>query len=215
MMTKRKQLEVYLRGSRTYVQGSQILGRTGEWLQSGTNTGQLCLIAAKFLKITDCGVVAVANPEIDGLAANWIGEARYDGADGVQTVRFQEVGGEPAPRIQDAPSRIKDFTCDGRLAGSATYLIDGTHESCIAAIIEIVKRLHAHIDRDVQDIWFTGLASVRLPLSAPYQSEATISVRPLLERAQEGRLLTLSRIDFGASAAITPFNIGFSCRVAK
>lgn len=222
MTAKSKVLPVYLRGARTYVQGSQILARTGEWLadELGHELGYatLKLAVAKFVRITECGVEAVLDPADDSnpaAAGSWIGESRYTTPGGPCLVRFREMAGAPAPRIADVPSRIQDFHSSGRLACTANYTISGSQESFLAATIEIVKRLHAELGSGVSDIWFTGLASAALPVAPEYGLDGSMAVTPLLERPLDGRLLTLSRVGVAAPHAVPPFNIGFSCRLAK
>jgi hypothetical protein len=218
MTAKSRVLPVYLRGARTYVQGSQILARTGEWLADELGQASLKLAVAKFVRITDCGVEAVFDPAEDNnpaAAGPWIGEARYATPAAPSIVRYRELTGAAAPRIADVPSRIQDFHSCGRLACTAHYTISGSQESFLAATIEIVKRLHAELGPAVSDIWFTGLASAALPIAPEYGQDGSMAVTPLLERPLDGRLLTLSRVSVAAPHAVPPFNIGFSCRLAK
>lgn len=207
-------LDVYLRGTRNYVQGSQILGRTSDWL-SELDEGALHLVSAKFSRITERGVIAVLDASDDEIASGkWIGQARYQGADTVKVVHFGDRDGIGALRIADVPSRLTNFRREGRLAGTATAKHDGSQEAFLASIIETVKRLHADLADDIADIWFTGLAQAQLPLSKSCGTEVSISISPLLERKQDGRLLTLTRVETTKSGtAIQPFSIGFSCRI--
>ncbi len=217
MTANSKVLDVYLRGSRDYVQASQILARSGEWLADGLGQAHLKLAVAKFVRITQCGVAAVLDPPDGGLAAagRWIGEARYTSPAGLRIVRYREMISAPAQRIADVPSRIADFRQTGRLACKAHYSIDGSAESFLAATIEIVKRLHGELAVGICDIWFTGLASAALPIQSNYDHDGAAIVTPLLERPQDGRLLTLSRVEIASPNAVPPFNLGFSCRIAK
>lgn len=211
-------LSVYLRGSRNYIQGSQILGRTAEWLANERVDPSLVLVAAKFSRITAQGVVATlaSNDEQSSVrAATWIGEARYSAAGYSPTVHFHERVGHRAETIADTKTRLQDFIVEGRLMASTSYEVDGTHESFIGATIESVKRLHASLENNVTDIWFTGLTTAQLPASIPYSTSGQFVVRPLLERRVEERLLTLSRIETVASIPVKPFNIGFSCRLSR
>ena len=76
-------LDVGLRGTRDYIQGSQILSRTGELVQAASDAPVL-LVSAKFTQITELGV-RVALDAADTDAGNEIGKAQYE-AKGVHFV---------------------------------------------------------------------------------------------------------------------------------
>ncbi len=197
-------LDVGLRGTRNYVQGSQILARTAE-IVAPTAT----LLTAKFTRITEQGVIAA----IDGDAADGeeIGSAQFD-VDGKRVaVRYIDVPGPKAPRIDDVPGSTSGLETDGAGTGHADFAIDGTFESYLAAVIECVKAIHARRGDQVTDIWFTALVGARLPVVATYPTTGALRVTPKIERIVAGRLQTLSLVDTDGTAAPPQFQICFSC----
>ena len=204
-------LDVGLRGTRDYIQGSQILSRTGELLQ-GEATGPIELVTAKFTQITQQGVrVALdADDIVDGVE---IGSAAYATPDGRRTVRFHEVAGPPAHRIDDVAKVTADLVADADGNASCTFAISGTFESYLVAVIEFVKAAHARRGEDVVDIWFTALMGAHLPLAATYPTSGTLRLTPKIERLVDGRLQTLGLVDTDGPGAPPTFQICFSCVV--
>ena len=204
-------LDVGLRGTRDYIQGSQILSRTGELLQAEA-TGPIELVNAKFTQITQQGVrVALdADDVVDGVE---IGSAAYATPDGRRTVRFHEVAGPPAHRIDDVAKVTADLVADADGNASCTFAISGTFESYLVAVIEFVKAAHARRGEDVVDIWFTALMGAHLPLAATYPTSGTLRLTPKIERLVDGRLQTLGLVDTDGPGAPPTFQICFSCVV--
>ena len=203
-------LNVYIRGTRDYVQGSQILGRTAELLAADSSAQ---LVSAKFTQITERGVRAVFD-DADAGGALEIGRAQFVTAAGRRTVRFCEVAGDKAPPIDDVPRVTANLETDGKGTGSTTFAIAGTFESYLVAIIEFVKAVHAQRGDHVTDIWFTALMGARLPLGASYPQTGTLRVTPKIERIVDGRLQTLSLVDTEGDGNAPPqFQICFSCVV--
>lgn len=205
-------LNVYIRGTRDYVQGSQILGRTAELLAADSSAQ---LVSAKFTQITERGVLAVFDAAEAGDALE-IGRAQFVTGAGRRTVRFCEVAGGKAPQIDDVPRVTANLETDGKGTGSTTFAIAGTFESYLGAIIEFVKSAHAQRGDAVTDIWFTALMGARLPLSASYPQTGTLRVTPKIERMVDGRLQTLSLVDTEGDGNAPPqFQICFSCVVGN
>jgi len=203
-------LNVYIRGTRDYVQGSQILARTAELVGAD---GSALLASAKFTQITERGVLAVFD-DADAGDALEIGRAQFVTATGRQTVRFCEVAGDKAPPIEDVSRVTANLETDGKGTGSTTFAIAGTFESYLVAIIEFVKAVHAQRGERVTDIWFTALMGARLPIDASYPRTGTLRVAPKIERVVDGRLQTLSLVDTeGEGNAPPQFQICFSCVV--
>jgi hypothetical protein len=206
----RQTLNVFIRGTRDYVQGSQILGRTAELVG---NEPPAVLVSAKFTKITERGVVAVFDGEAPGDLVE-LGRAQFATEAGRQTVQFFEVAGDKAPPIDDVPRVTANLETDGKGTGSATFVITGTFESYLVAIIEFVKAVHAQRGDRVTDIWFTALMGARLPLGAAYPQTGTLRLTPKIERMVDGRLQTLSLVDTEGDGNAPPqFQICFSCVV--
>jgi hypothetical protein len=211
-----QQLDVFLRGNRDYVQGSQILGRTADWLiQAGHE--EAMLIQAKFSQTTQHPVMAFRRSEAEPLAAkDLIGKARYRRDDEMIDIVFANASDGTVPWVGDQPSKREAFTDYGELRGEARIVLDGTQEGYLAAVIETVKALHQSLATDVTDIWFTALSGAALPL-APGQAEtAFLKVEPLLTRNHDKRKQTLSEVTVSTEDGVVfRFNIAFSCRIVE
>jgi len=206
-------LDVGLRGTRDYVQGSQILARTAELVEVADPAPSL-LVSAKFTRITDLGVRVVLGG--DGLDAEpEIGRAQFARGDARTTARFFEVAGPQARPLADVAPATSDLESTGLGGGQAAFAIPGTFESYLAAVIECVKALHAKRGEQVSDIWFTALVGARLPLAATYPTGGVLRVAPKIERLVAGRLQTLSLVDTESTVGDAPpqFQICFSCVV--
>ncbi|MEI6689867.1 MAG: hypothetical protein WCN97_10995 [Thermoleophilia bacterium] len=204
-------IDVGLRGTRDYIQGSQILARTSELVQ-GESATPVLLVSAKFTQITEQGVrVALAATDRDD--GNEIGKAQYEANGERQTVRFFEVAGPTAHRIDDVAKVTNDLAVDADHTATCTFAIEGTFESYLVAVIEFVKAAHAKRGEDVVDIWFTALMGAKLPLTATYPTTGALRLTPKIERVVEGRLQTLGLVDTEGPGAPPPFQICFSCLV--
>ncbi|MGI9186026.1 MAG: hypothetical protein ACR2J9_00660 [Gaiellales bacterium] len=204
-------LDVGLRGTRDYIQGSQILSRTGELVQADAATPVL-LLSAKFTQITEQGV-RVALDAADAVDGNEIGKAQYEADGERRTARFFEVPGPTAHRIDDVAKVTSDLVVDAEHGATCSFVIEGTFESYVVAVIEFVKAAHAKRGEDVIDIWFTALMGARLPLTASYPTTGTLRLTPKIERIVDGRLQTLGLVDTDGPGAPPSFQICFSCMV--
>ncbi len=202
-------LDVGLRGTRNYVQGSQILARTAEIVAA--DHPHALLTSAKFTRITLKGVRLVVG---DGDGADEIGRATFDDGGTRIVARFLEIDGPDAPRIDDVPPSTSGLEADAAGAGSAGFAIAGGFESYLAAVIECVKAIHAQRGEQVSDIWFTALAQARLPVAPAYPTTGVLTVTPKLARMVGERLQTLSLVDTEGKDAPPRFQILFSCVVA-
>lgn len=204
-------LDVGLRGTRDYIQGSQILARTGELVQAAADA-PVELISAKFTQITEQGVrVALDADDVDD--GREIGKAQYAWDGQRRTVRFFEVAGPTAHRIEDVPRVTRGLVADRAGNATCTFESAGTFESMLVAVIEFVKAAHAERGTDVADIWFTALMAARLPLTAAYPTSGVLRLTPKIERLVDGRLQTLSILETEGAGAPPPFQICFSCVV--
>ena len=202
-------LEVGLRGTRDYVQGSQILARTAEIV--ARDHPDAALVSAKFTRITLRGVELVLGAGDAPSGGEEIGRGQYQvGGDRLQA-RWFEVPGPEAPRIDDVPGATSGLAPDGAGGGGADFAIAGTFESYLAAVIECVKALHAGRAERVSDIWFTALVGARLPVAPTYPAAGSLAVELKVERMVEGRLQTLSVVETTGDGAPPAYQICFSC----
>ena len=178
MTSDSQELDVFLRGSRSYVQGSQILGRTADWLlQTGLHGA--VLVDAKFSQITDHPVIAFRHADMQpGQAGSPIGRAVYRLGDEKIDVLYADAKAGLAPRIEDQPTKLSSFLDHGDLRGEARLALDGTQEGYLAAVIETVKTLHQSLASEVADIWFTALSGAELPIAPGPGSTASEHSEP-------------------------------------
>ncbi len=202
-------LEVGLRGTRNYVQGSQILARTAE-IVARDHPGAV-LASAKFTRITLLGVELVLGEGDAPSGGEEIGRGQLLAGDERLPVRWFEVPGPEAPRIEDVPGATSGLAPDGAGGGRADFAIAGSFESYLAAVIECVKALHAHRGERVSDIWFTALVGARLPVAPTYPTAGSLAVDLKIERMVEGRLQTLSVVETTGAGAPPAYQICFSC----
>lgn len=213
-------LSVFLRGQRTYVQGSQILGRTGDWLAQ-LGFSDATLQSAKFTSVTNRNVLARIGDSAGEVAKslNQIGTAKYRAATGPLAVSFFETGDALAPRIADGQSRLSSLEDQGSLSGGSRFSTEGSHEDYLAAVIETVKALHGSLGSRVVDIWFTAITGCDLPVVTGAPMSGDLKISPILARNLEKRRQTLSRVETVCSestgAGIAPFNISFSCLIEE
>ena len=202
-------LDVGLRGTRDYIQGSQILSRTGELLAAGSDA-PIALVSAKFTRITERGV-QVALADEDAVEGEEIGRAQYDEGGARRAVRFIEVPGPTAPRIDDVDKVTNGLEIAADGSAACAFAIAGTFESYLVAVIEFVKAAHAARADGVRDIWFTALMGARLPLDPVYPTTGTMRLSPKIERMVGERTQTLGLLETAGAGAPPPFQICFSC----
>ena len=202
-------LEVGLRGTRNYVQGSQILARTAEIVAA--DHPDAVLASAKFTRITLLGVELVLGEGDAPSGGEEIGRGQFLIGDERLSARWFEVPGPEAPRIDDVPGATSGLAPDGAGGGRADFAIAGTFESYLAAVIECVKALHAGRGERVSDIWFTALVGARLPVQPTYPTAGSLAVELKVERMVEGRLQTLSVVETAGAGAPPAYQICFSC----
>jgi len=202
-------LEVGLRGTRDYVQGSQILARTAEIVAA--DHPDAVLVSAKFTRITRQGVVAAFGADAAEGAGEEIGRGRFDLGGERLEVRWHERPGPEAPRIDDVPGSTSGLAPDGEGGGTCAFAIGGSFESYLAAVIEFVKALHAGRGERVTDIWFTALMGARLPVGDAYPATGALTATAEVERVAHGRLQTLSLVDTTGDGAPPRYQICFSC----
>jgi len=207
-------LTVGLRGTRDYVQGSQILARSAE-IVAAEYGPEAVLVTAKFTRITEQGVLLVVGDDSAEAGGAEIGRGQFAVGDERVAVRWHELPGPKASRIDDVDRSTFDLTLDGEGGGRTNFAIAGDIESYLAAVIECVKALHAARGTRVTDIWFTALMGARLPVGPAYPTSGSLTVTAKIERIVEGRLQTLSLVDTDGGGAPPPFQICFSCVIEE
>ncbi len=161
-------LDAGLRGSRDYIQGSQVLSRAAELLSDQKN---LVLRQAKFSRISHKQIflspLRLSGKEHPLLTE--IGYARFSSDEGYHnTFFFEKEDGQTAKKIDEVVSPIvslKNTSSDmGEPEGTAEVSFFGDLEGVLSSVIAVTKRLHQDISPDVSDVWFTGLQRASIPV---------------------------------------------------
>ncbi|MBM7069029.1 hypothetical protein [Actibacterium sp. 188UL27-1] len=193
-------LTVVLNGSRSYVQGTQMLARAAEALSS---SGDVALRQAVFQNITDHGVAMTVLGPSDTPPTDAIGRAQFADADGTQiNVSFEKQPGI-APR-GDIPAGCKWSLING--AGNhpldAEYELAGlkTGEDVLVALIQTIKERHQTLAGDVTDIWFTGLRRADLQMAHFPAPDGTLKITYNRLMGQDGEYQTMQLVHFNGTS---------------
>lgn len=155
-------LNVFLRGSRTYVQGTQLIARVADRLADS----DAVLARAAFSKITG-NLVAVSRADAADDGRPVVGQVAFSHGEEEQGFVLLECEAE-APRL-DLPMDItvRLVQCTGKLAGTYAYEGAVDLESTLNIIVQSTKALHETLGEGVGDVWFTGIRGFPLPAGAP------------------------------------------------
>lgn len=201
-------LPVFLNGSRTYVQGTQILARTADAIAFD---GEVVLKQAVFQNITDRGVAIAEAP---GPTETALGRAQFTTADGETRAVNWVALGEGAPRKSvSLPCRWAktDTASDHPL--SATFDIENlsSGEDYLNALIQSIKGLHDALASDVRDIWFTGLRRSNIPLPGFPETKGTLHLTFDRIMGRDGEYQSIQRTKFeGASGQVIEAVVTFA-----
>ncbi len=191
-------LPVFFRGKRTYIQGSVILSLAAQTMVSEGFIKDLSnakLVKVKFNQISDKGVKLLtpgSTPTVNDIV---LGEASFKDGGDVLNIHFIEDTPVTPPRENDRPSLMQNFTIAEPLIGGCDYKINATLDDLLAAVVEVVKALHADLSDDVYDIWFTGFSGAAYPLDPKaIATRGTIAVRNIMKKNAPDFIQTLFRI---------------------
>lgn len=157
-MPDRKLTDVFLRGQRNYIQGTQIVCRAAEFL----GDPEAVLTECKFSDITENLVsFSLDKPQ------SAIGSVGFISGAGDRKIVYVIDQGTPAKR-NDAPMHIEVVsyeTSDTPDTAHCHVRCHNNFESILNAIVQAVKLHQKESYGDITDNWFTGLRRVSLPLS--------------------------------------------------
>lgn len=213
-----QKLDVFLRGDRNYVQGSQVLARSLDLLEAALPAGSVAwsLNSAKFEYITRGAVYAVEG-QVDAPLSKKIGVATFSRKN--QRIKLTYVTDESSPVVHraDKVSPILNFTIlsgtGALLACRGSVLFDGSAESILEGIIAIVKRLHQSRGPGISDVWFTALKNASIAAHCDrICEEVFIDVEQRVSRLVGDRFQTLSVVTVRSTSEIVipEFQISFS-----
>lgn len=210
-MSVDQSLDVVLNGSRNYVQGSQMLGRSAEILSR--EAGAVSLESCVFKRITDRRVRLCLDSDQVHEA---IGTARFRRADATSmTVNFVAED-EPAPRteLHDRFSLAVCSRADIAAGNLAFEFLGGdAFEDRANLIVQAVKAAHLDTDGPLEDLWFTGLRNGSIPLAPiPALSKGSILVKRLRTMAVDRQVQTLSHVTLKSTSAALATHVNFSFR---
>lgn len=186
-------LPVFLRGDRSYVQGTQIIARLAEQVAP---EGSL-LTQATFNQITANTVSWLAPGSGD--ADNLIGQVHFVKDDQEHVYRLRDSG-VAAPRL-DAPMdvQLNLVKAPTPLTGQYQYRFEapGNLERLLNVLVQAVKALHERLAPGVHDVWFTGMRQFALPVqgqSGPFSGVIDIGLRRLARREHQYQSLVEVRV---------------------
>lgn len=189
-------LPVFLNGSRSYVQGTQMLARTAGLVEQQFAQNAV-LKSAAFHRITD-RVVEVRITERKEEQPQEIAEAVFEAGDKRRYYASYKEVTEVAPQ-DDVPPECEynqiTENPENPLDGKWSVTGISSLEDALVAIVQTVKAQHEHIGDNVANIWFTGLRAAALPVSIPAPDvECLLEISHLRTMGGSGRFQSLQRV---------------------
>jgi len=188
------ELACFFVGERDYIQGSQIISQTINWLENlpANKDSDITLIDAKFSAITTKQVIASIQSDLD---EQKIGELSVLVNENSITVHLFESSNEVTIRTPDTPPAYDNLVEVDKLNGQANFSsLKGDLNSILCSIIAANKKLHANLSDSVYDIWFTGFRNAEIPSkTAKLPTEGIISFNNMMTMGK-GPYQTLSKV---------------------
>jgi hypothetical protein len=183
-------LDLFLRGSRNYIQGTQIIARTAELLPPGA------------WRLEQATFNAIALNELsatrDGDEAGALGRVSF--ANGAETITYalHETGPQAPRRDTEMPISVKRVSGEG---AKAQWAYDGVSnfEDVLNVLVQAIKAENAQRWPKGEDIWFTGARRVRLPLTGPFASSGVVTLTLYRQAGLTGQMQTIWQTDFPGS----------------
>jgi hypothetical protein len=184
---------LFLRGTRNYVQGTQIIARSTDHLPAGS----WFLSSAKFSSITANLVEFHDQPH-----AREIGLVQFASPDGEHHALTVVETDTPAPR-RDEPMPVQCRPAAGGDEDGKSVAYDfseaGDFEDLLNAFVIAIKAEHVRRFAGAADIWFTGLRGGDLSVSDP-PARGRLSLTLMRQLAGEPAHQTLWRADLRDAA---------------
>jgi hypothetical protein len=180
-------MNVFLRGARNYVQGTQIIARAADTLRNGPWK----LERAGFSQITR-NFVSFASQDEDGKA---IGRLHFSSDENATNEIYILDSGQPAPQIDlpilaQAVRHSLDSTADSQYSFSNVEAF----EDMLNAIIIAIKSEHSLQFQGCTDVWLTGMRGMTLPVTGPFPENGVIKLQLMRSLATEHGQQTLWRM---------------------
>tara|TARA_R110000796_G_scaffold68309_11_gene156486 strand:- start:8552 stop:9340 length:789 start_codon:yes stop_codon:yes gene_type:complete len=169
-------LDVFLRGTRDYVQGTQLIAESAKLLSHGNYSVK----KAAFTSITKKAVKAAIYSSERSIDSETIGSVVFADPEG-QTVTFGLVA-----QNSDAPQSDSPFTFELSLREETDeqccYDFSNAEAMCdiLDAVVQAIKTFIQRQSARHYDIWFTGIRNLHLPVSSDsIDSSGSITISKL------------------------------------
>jgi len=201
-------IDVFLKGNRNYIQGSQIIARLSDLLPEAN---EYFLFSASFKKITDnCLYYLYANDDFnkENIAIGSVIFKSYKSENSIKYLIFECLN-KRAPLIQDD---IKDYNHNFLLKEALTSNINLTvkndFESVVECIVFFLKKLHSEHKKNVENIWFSEINNGNIPIfKKKNYIQADLFINNIFNKKINNKFLTLSKVFFKS------LELNFTCNV--
>jgi len=202
-------LDVFLRGERDYVQGTQMIARLAERL----GPGNWVLDQAQFARITLHGLAIGETenaPETGGPPE--VARIRFtDGGAGRQEFRLTEAAGLAPRRDQPLPvsvSRTGDLPAGGDCPVPARWTYQGAQniEGMANVVVQAIRAEHGLRWPGSRNIWLTGCRRLHLPVAGGHLATGHLLISLYRRLGTTGQNQTVWNVDLpdtGLSGMVT------------
>lgn len=183
-------LDVFLRGSRNYVQGTQIVSRTADL----TGKSGWVFKTAAFSTITTNYLSAVegAAPQGQDVVAKLMFASPESGTKSFSIFERNDVApqrDEAMPISLDDRQEVDDTTSIWPYDGAKSF------EDILNVLVQATKAEHVHRWPDAFDIWFTGARGWQIPLDLDSLSGGTVTLKMYRQMGVPSAVQTIWQIE--------------------
>lgn len=174
-------LDVYFCGDREYIQGSQIISKSRDWLLSRGLSPQ-ALTSAEFREIIAEKCVVSCNDSALPIKASAQLKFIDSKSNPINVFVFKSCTGEAPFRQAEEQKQPYDFTLNTQgeelpYRASTQFVYDGCFGSLMKTCVEFSKVLHLAAFPGCQDVWFSGIRNGNIPTDLPNDpTPRTISI---------------------------------------
>lgn len=161
-----KELDVFLRSGRSYVQGTQMLARASEIVGESWELNQVL-----FSQITD-SIVEISEEDCKG-CLQCIGEVEFKKHDESKRMYLYATEKKAPTYTIDMPISISRIQSNEAATVGYSFEMPLNFENMINAIVQSIKSEHSVIFGSPHDVWWTGFRQFSLPTSFSHQENIT------------------------------------------
>lgn len=195
-------LDVFLRGDRDYVQGTQIVSRVAELL----GDGEWILDAAQFTRLSTR--MLLADDSSAAAMAGVIARVQFADPTGKNRSFALTEGAEPAPRrAQPMPIAV---TRQSERSGTDKAIWDYSgvsgFEDMANVIVQAIKAEHGERWPGCHDVWLTGFRRLGLPVAGRFPDAGRIALTLYRQLGEHGLFQTIWQValpDIGLEGMVT------------